>query len=160
MQFKRQSLELEGFRGFLTTAQLRGGRITDVPIFGGAYAVLREMDSPPTLLDKNPGGRFKGKDPTVTRRDLVQNWVTGAHVIYIGKGDELQRRIKQFLDFGEGKPVGHWGGRLVWQIENSSAFVVAWKEVGEGEEPADLESRLLADFKQIYGRLPFANLRE
>jgi hypothetical protein len=47
---------------------------------------------------------------------LIANWVDGAEVVYIGKADQLKRRLTQFADFGGGKPIGHWGGRLIWQL--------------------------------------------
>lgn len=159
MEFKKESLKANGFYGFVSFRDLRNGKIADVPKGGGAYVVLREIDTKPLFLDANPGGRFKGKNPTVTKSELLANWVEDAHVIYIGKGDELQRRMKQFIDFGGGKPIGHWGGRLVWQVENSAEFVVAWKRVNEGQDAAALESDLLTAFNSTYGRLPFANLR-
>lgn len=158
--FKRVALENNGFQGFFTIRELRNGRIDGVPKVAGVYAVLRELDTPPMFLDKNPGGRFKRKNPTVSKEKLQSNWIDGVHVIYIGKGNQLQRRIQQYLDFGAGMPIGHWGGRLIWQIENSDDFIIAWKLVEVGETARNLELKLLDEFEKIYRRLPFANLRK
>jgi hypothetical protein len=159
MEFKRQSLLANGFQGFVTIRDLRNGQITEVPIVGGVYVVLRELDSNPVFLQANPGYRFKGKDPTLSKSELLANWVEGSHVIYIGKGDKLQRRMKEFMDFGAGKPIGHLGGRLVWQVKNAADFVMAWKPAIPGQAAKVLESQLLVEFNATYGRLPFANLR-
>ena len=77
--------------------------------------------SPATFAERSCGGWFKGKEPTVANAALVANWVENAEVVYIGKADQLKRRQTQFADFGIGKPVGHWGGRLIWQLPNIGA---------------------------------------
>jgi hypothetical protein len=79
-------------------------------------------------------------------------------MIYIGKGDNLRRRLKQFSEFGSGKPIGHWGGRLVWQVQGSADFVVSWKTSRDGDDPRMDEILLMDQFRAQYGRLPFANL--
>lgn len=158
MDFKRKNLLSDEFQGFLSINDLRDGMIKQVPKSGGVYVVLRELDRIPKFLNENPGGRFKGKNPTVDKFELKSNWIEGSHTIYIGKGDKLQRRMKQFLDFGAGKKIGHWGGRMVWQIENSNHFIIAWKSI-EDQDPATVESQLLTHFSSNYGKLPFANLR-
>jgi hypothetical protein len=160
VEFKRQSLLANGFQGFISFKELRSGKISEVPRSAGVYVVLREFDSTPIFLDANPAGRFRGRNPTVSKSKILSNWVEGAHVIYIGKGGELQRRIKQFIDFGAGKPIGHWGGRLVWQIQNSADFLVAWKRASNGQDAATLESEFLMEFNSTYRRLPFANLKK
>jgi hypothetical protein len=156
VDFRRQSLASNGFTGFVSFRDLKNGQLKNVPTSGGVYIVLRELETVPTFLDENPGGHFKGRNPTLQKTLLAVNWVEHSHTIYIGKGDKLQRRMKQFIDFGFGKPVGHWGGRLVWQVENSVDFIVGWKQVND---PASVESQLLIRFSSIYGKLPYANLR-
>lgn len=159
MRFKKQFLQASGFHGFGAIQELRNGQIREVPIGGGVYVVLRELDSKPVFLEANPSYRFKGKDPTLSKSELVANWVEGAHVIYIGKGDILQRRVKELIDFRQGEKIGHWGGRLVWQVEDAADFVIAWKLAGPAQAASDLKSDLLAEFRSAYGQLPSANLR-
>jgi hypothetical protein len=90
-----------------------------VPKTGGVYVVIRTEIGPPSFLKKSIGGWFKGKDPTVPAQALTADWVDGAEVVYIGKADELRRRLGQFAKFGAGEAIGHWGGRLIWQLANS-----------------------------------------
>lgn len=141
------------------------GSIRDslIPDNSGIYVVLNNIKKPLVFLEENPGGRFKGKYPTVDIEILQQKWVDNTHVIYIGKANDsnkkLRSRIKSFLDFGLGKPVGHWGGRYVWQIQNSDDFFIAWKVAKVSESAEELESKLIKKFGEIYGSLPFANLR-
>jgi hypothetical protein len=159
--FIRKSLADDGFVGFVTFDALRSGVIREVPETGGVYVVLREADAPPDFLANNPGGRFKKRDPTVPVADLEAKWVNGCHVIYVGKGDNLRRRVKQYMDFGLGKPVGHWGGRYIWQLVDASTLVVAWKTTAPNETAASAEATLVSRFKSQHGdRLPFANITD
>ena len=50
----------------------------------------------------------------------------------------LRRQIQEFLDFGNGKPPGHWDGRLIWQLAEAGSLVIAWKELpAERLNPAE-----------------------
>ena len=84
----------------------------------------------------------------------------GAEVLYIGKSNALRRRLKEYASFGAGSPIGHWGGRYIWQLSDSDELLVAWKACGEDETPDYLEAQLLGRFKRIHGRLPFANIAD
>ncbi|HEY0626135.1 MAG TPA: GIY-YIG nuclease family protein [Allosphingosinicella sp.] len=124
------------------------------PSTGGVYVIT--YNGPAAFVERSCGGWFKGKDPTVPRSALLANWVEGAEVVYIGKADQLRRRLTQFADFGEGKPIGHWGGRLIWRLPSVEALRVAWKET-PGRVPVEVESELIAAFRQAHGKPPFAN---
>lgn len=160
--FQEQGLRIRGFQGFIKIKNLRYD-ISLIPENSGIYIVLRKIKGLPIFLTENPGGSFKGKNPTVDIEKLHQKWVKNTHVIYIGKANDndkkLRSRLKTFLDFGSGKPVGHWGGRYVWQLQNSENFLIAWKTAKLNENPEELESILFKQFEEIYGSLPFANLR-
>src|SRR5205807_3252231 len=109
--------------------------------------------------DSNPGGRFKGKDPSVADGTLAASWVSDCNVVYIGKADVADRRLKQFARFGAGEPVGHWGGRYIWQLADSGELVVAWHAISWDELAREYEKRLLAHFAELHGGVrPFANL--
>jgi hypothetical protein len=107
-------------------------------------------------LVKSPGGWFKGKDPTVDVSILESNWVNGSDVIYVGKADDLHRRLRQYIDFGAGRPVGHWGGRLIWQLSQSTDLLLAWTV---DRAALAREAALISDFVEEFGVMPFANLR-
>lgn len=158
MNFKREDLIREGFEGFVSIKQFHRDGFDSVPAGGGVYVVLREINGPPDFLPKSTANRRRGKDPTVRVDKLKSRWVDGAHMMYIGKGKDLRRRVRQLLNFGFGKHAPHWGGRLIWQIERPIDFIVAWKLAGDSEDPSILKSQLLRDFRATYKSLPFANL--
>ena len=160
MDFTRKGLADAGFTGFFTIAELRRGRLREAPTGPGVYIVVREAVERPAFLDTSTGGWFNG-DPTVPRSKLQEKWVPSTPVIYIGKSDAekgLQGRLKDFLNFGAGQNVGHWGGRYTWQVENSEQFVIAWKLTRSGQTAREMEVELFNEFEQAYGRLPFANI--
>ena len=153
----------EHFSGFVSVPIARGWpRMEAIPDKPGVYGVLRMNNCPPKFLRKSTGGRFKGKDPSVSIPTLRKKWVENASVLYVGQsggkgGDAtLRSRIERYLDFGKGENVGHWGGRYIWQLEEANDLLLCWKP---SSDPRGLEKRLIGKFEKIYGRLPFANLQ-
>lgn len=157
----RASLRAEGFAGFRAVGSLE---IMRIPQGTGVFAVLRPDGFEPRFLKKSTAGIFKKKDPSLPEPALAAEWVPDADVLYLGKAGPgskgnrgLRRQIQEFLDFGKGKPPGHWDGRLVWQLAAPDSLVIAWKEVPT-DQVNSTEVRLHADFVAEFGRLPFANL--
>jgi hypothetical protein len=161
MQFTRKGLKDDGFTGFRPLKDLDAMR---VPQGTGIFAVLRPDGFQPDFLKKSTAGVFKKKDPSLPEPQLAAVWVEAAVVLYLGKAGPgskgnrgLRRQIQEFLDFGQGKPPGHWDGRLVWQLKEAGQLLIAWKEL-----PAEALSKAEAEhhtaFIEEYGKLPFANL--
>lgn len=64
------------------------------------------------------------------------------------------------MSFGQGKPVDHWGSRLIWQLEDAKNLIVC-RKVLEKEEPRDVEKGMIQEFKKQHkGKRPFANLQD
>ena len=161
MPTTRQTLKDEGFTGFRTLAALDINRIPQKP---GIFAVLRPAGFEPRFLARSTAGIFKKKDPSLPEAALAAEWVDGAEVLYIGKAGPgskgnrgLRRQIQEFVDFGKGKPPGHWDGRLIWQLADAGSLLVAWKELPV-EELNQAEAGYHEAFRLLHGRLPFANL--
>lgn len=159
MPSTRDELERLGFTGYVRFAELP---TQDVPTAAGVYAVVRVATAPPEFLPVSPGGRFKSKDPTVPIERLRTSWVEGVHTVYVGQTsrgrDGLRRRLDAYRRFGAGEPVGHWGGRFIWQLADSDRLTVAWLATPD-RDAADVETELLIRFVERTGVLPFANLR-
>lgn len=149
-----------GFSGFVKISEL-WTNASIIPKQQGVYVVLNYNSN--EFLERGNGGFFKGVDPNVCISELERKWVKDTIIVYIGKAGgngvaaTLQSRLKQYLDFGKGKPVGHRGGRYIWQLKDNSQLVIAWKTL-TNEEPVIIERQLLNMFTDYHGCLPFANL--
>lgn len=161
MPINRQSLKQDGFTGFRPLGDLDINRIPQKP---GIFVVLRPEGFRPQFLAKSTAGIFKKKDPSLKVDTLTGEWVDGAEILYVGKAGPgskgnrgLRRQIQEFVDFGEGKPPGHWDGRLIWQLAAARSLLVAWKELPV-EQLAAAEAGYHGAFTEEFGRLPFANL--
>jgi hypothetical protein len=159
------SLKSLGFFGFKTVRQIIADNYNGVPDRKGVYVIIRNSEKEPEFLPNNVGGHFKGKNPSVSIEVLKSNWVNNSNVIYIGKagGDQssatLKKRIKQLLRFSQGEPVGHWGGRYLWQLKDHNDFLICWKTI-ENVDSRDVEKQLIQDFIGEYKKRPFANLMD
>lgn len=137
-----------------------------VPKVMGVYVVLRPSDDLPEFLENGTGGHFKGKNPNVSAETLKEAYIDGTPLLYIGKAGDpgsssnLHSRLKQFIGFGQGKAIGHWGGRYIWQLKDAEDLLFAWLPL-PGGNPSMVESKMITDFKNDHnGKRPFANLRD
>lgn len=144
-----------GFIGFKKMSELFLDS-SMLPDNNGVYLVLNIDNDPGEFLTVGSGGHFKGKDPNISLADLKSNWVDNTKVVYIGKATSLRSRLRQYFSFGQGKNIGHYGGRLIWQIKYSKDLVVCWKSLTT--DPREFEADLIQQFVKTYGCRPFANL--
>lgn len=157
-----KEIEKEGFNGFISLSELfKSDSI--IPKGKGVYMILFDITKQQEFMEDGSGGFFKGKNPNVSISILEENWVEKTCVLYIGKaGSEsgsasLHSRLRQYFRFGQGKNVGHWGGRFIWQLKDYGNLIVCWKPTPLNE-PAMIESDLINSFKLQYGKRPYANL--
>ena len=149
-----EGLRAAGFEGFETIEHLRASARLSVPKSPGVYLVLRDDPSDPEFLQTGTGGYFKRKDPNVSLEKLRQNWIDKAIIVYVGCTERtLYVRIGELLKFGQGKPVGHRGGRLIWQLKDAEKLQVCWYEMEEGD-PDTLKSACIEAFANHYGGMP------
>jgi len=159
IDFSRSALDAAGFTGWRAWDELRVSSFQSVPLGPCVYLVFWVATDEPTFLAESPAGRFKGQDPTVSIDVLRAAWITGAQVIYVGKGSVGKRRLRRYAQYGAGRPFGHRGGRYIWQLGDAPDLLVAWCSVGNSDSARADERRLLLHFADLHGgRLPFANL--
>lgn len=162
IEWTKEGLHDAGFMGFIPFRMLPEVR---VPRSAGVYIVFRVANTPPKFRETSIAGHFKGKPPTVQVSELEAKWVPDMPVLYVGKAEVndgntrgLAKRLDEYRRHGSGEPIGHWGGRYVWQLEDCDDLVVAWIETPtNGAE--NVESAMLSRFVESSGVLPFANLK-
>jgi hypothetical protein len=104
-------------------------------------------------------GRFKDLDPSYSAIEVRKAWVINAQIVYVGKAagaKGLKKRIRQLVDFGFGKAVGHRGGRLIWHLRGHQTLQLRWRLYSR-LNAEKIESRLIKQFKAFHGKRPFAN---
>jgi hypothetical protein len=157
-----ESLKNSGFEGFEKIGTLTNNHSL-IPKEKGVYLVLNPHYATPQFVKTGTGGHFKGKNPNVPIEELQRNWVENALVVYIGKaGGEgsratLHTRLRQYLQFGKGNNIGHWGGRLIWQLAYADDLIICWKKLPY-DDPRSEEKRLLQSFIETFHKRPLANL--
>lgn len=160
------SLRAYGFEGFVPLRDwneafaLRPDR-SDVE---GIYVVVREAVLLPAFNEEN---HRKPRPKIWSADEVAARWVHGVHALYFGKGPlrapngrrrhGLARRITELQKHGYRGGANHYGGKLLWQIDDADGLLVAWKALAEGES-AEVESGLIRGFDRIMGRQPFANV--
>jgi hypothetical protein len=155
--FDTDDLRGRGFVGFLPIARLGRPIPSELPAPSGNYIVLRTSSDAPQFLERSSGGWWKHRDPTLPVERLQQEWVDGTPTLYIGKAKSLRERVGELLRFSDGDArARHWGGRLLWQIAAPRELLLCWRE---DDEFSAIETDLLDEFIQRFGRLPFANLK-
>jgi hypothetical protein len=153
-----------GFIGFKKMSELLVDS-SAIPKIKGVYLVLNPNYKKAEYLQIGTGGHFKGKNPNVLIDELKSNWVENSLVVYIGKaGSEtskatLNSRLKQYFGFGQGKSIGHWGGRFIWQLKHCNDLIVCWKPL-LNENPRTTENILIKKFVSEFSKRPFANLTD
>jgi len=150
--FTRADFLRRGLGGFLPFAALRRKSIPPAP---GVYAFLRPDLTEPVFLDRNPSGRWKGKNPTVSAERLHLKWLPEAECVYLGKGRLAHEAHRADAGLRQ-RPIRHWGGRLLWQVGTEYEF--EWMET-PGQNPRTVWKGWLREFSAHYGSLPFAKLR-
>jgi len=152
-----EEIKKAGFTGFKKMSDLFLDS-SILPDSNGVYLILNADNKSGDFLPVGSGGHFKGKNPNVSLAELKANWVDNTKVVYIGKATSLKSRLRQYFGFGQGKNIGHYGGRFIWQLKYSKDLVVCWKALTT--DPREFEVELIRQFVSIYGCRPFANLKD
>lgn len=82
-----------------------------------------------------------------------------SEVLYVGKADNLRRRISQLVNMAFGG-TGHRGGLDLWAIQDYEKYLqIEWSRLGDFcNSPEEAERNILNEFKKKHnGNLPVAN---
>ncbi len=157
----KEQLTNYGFRGFKKIKYLIN-ECKEIPHLKGVFLILNYSEDI-KFLEKSTGGFFKSKDPNINILTLESRWVNETSILCIGSAGSdfekttLNSKIKKYLNFGTGKASGHFfWGRYVWQIENASELLIAWKPLPTKEDCELEKTKLNNEFIKKYLKSPFA----
>jgi hypothetical protein len=155
-------VDLRRFLEWKQVAELYHARCKDLPTYPGVYVVLRPRLKRPVFIERSSAGWFKGRNPSYPAEVVKREWVRGARIMYVGmtacKGG-LQERIRNLVDFGYGKAVGHRGGRMLWHLPDWEKLEVSWRRCPASGADA-METAMIAAFRQMHRARPFANMKK
>ncbi len=128
---------------------------TYMPKQSGVYRVLNLGKVPITLLPFSTNTSIK----PYPINDLQEryNKLGENAVLYIGKGKNLFKRIKQYIKFGLNVANNHKGGRSIFQIKEYKELYV---EIILCKNCESVEKNMLLGYKNQYNILPFANRKK
>jgi len=152
-------IDVATFSGGASVEALHADRYRAVPTGCGVYILVRDGHVLPEFARDSKAGWFKGLDPSYPLEVVTSAWVPKARIVYVGKAagrKGLRQRVRQLIDFGFGKAVGHRGGRLLWHLGGHHELKLFWMEC-QREDADGLETRLISGFKARYGVRPYAN---
>lgn len=129
----------------------------------GVYLIVYEGKEIPQFIVPGCGPeKYKDRKVNVFEGELKKNWLDlgfDRNIIYIGKSEgknDIGARLKMHMRFGSGEEVNAYGGRYIWQIEDSDKLLVFWKK---SDNPEGERFEMLKQFKEKHTKLPFANLK-
>jgi len=156
---KTDGIDLIGFSDGATVSDLHRDRFGDVPLGCGVYVLVRGVTTQPKFRRSSEAGWFKNLDPSYPAANVRDAWVPNARIVYVGKAAGargLRQRVRQLVDFGFGKPIGHRGGRMLWHLPDYEKLLLRWRKCSRSQADS-LETRLIGQFKELHGKRPFAN---
>ena len=166
MKYSIEDLREYGFVGFVPLKDWDESRVVGVTQSEGegVYVVVRDATDVPIFLDEH---HRKPRPKRWSAAAAADRWVPGVQVLYFGKGPlrsstakrrkGLACRVGELQRHGYRGGANHYGGKLLWQIDDADALLIAWKPLAEGESAA-IESGRIRGFDRIMGRQPFANV--
>ena len=138
MQSSNDKLTIDDLRSeaFVVSVKVDDLRddVSAVPLSGGIYVVVRRVAHRRHFSSRAAAGTSKvGIRPRFsmysrTSGCRTRRCSTSARATCCGVGSRSTR-------LSAAGPIGHWGGRYIWQLSDSDELLVAWKACGEDELP-------------------------
>lgn len=141
--------------------EIRNRNYEDIPHKQGVYVIFVPENISITILETSSARDTYTKNGITksmlrSQDELLKKYEAGdGEIIYIGQSGDLNRRLKQYIEQGFGKPLSHRGGIAIFQIKEWSSLQLIFIET---EEPEGLEKELLKKYKDNNDKIrPFAN---
>lgn len=129
----------------------------------GVYLIVYEGKETPQFIIPGCGPeKYRDREVNTIKDKLEENWIClgfNRNIVYIGESESkggVGARVKEHMKFGNGEEANAYGGRYIWQIKDHDNLLVFWKK---SNNPKREKKLILKDFKDKYGKLPFANLK-
>ncbi len=145
-----------------TFEELHNGALKQIPCTSGIYKVYKPTDFQ-MIFREDSDAPFTNKQ--LIDVDILQDkWnkileKTGYedNLLYIGKGKNLRRRIRQYVRTGYGDAINHSGGRAIFQLVNNKKLEIEFWEYDNCEEIEAIEIEKYISYR---GTMPFANWKK
>lgn len=131
----------------------------------GVYAISIPLDYKKSFLDEETTRLRKNVITPWSLERLSEKWIEDSEIVYFGLAGKnsvrsLSQRLNDLLNHGKGKTSDrgpHKGGEILWQLSGYETFSLWILPTGNPPLPRIHEEKLIADFVETYGKLPFAN---
>ena len=129
----------------------------DLPGGSGVYIVYLPDTAPD--FQESTGDAIHAEPCSVF--ELTRKWESInkdclTDIIYVGKGDDVKKRVRTLIRFGVGKARNHKGGEWLWQIKNIELAYIRIITCPQGKQAA-FEKWVLDSFYSEHGNWPLAN---
>jgi hypothetical protein len=131
---------------------------SDIPSGPGIYVVFLPPDVP-FDVSQSTGKAVHASPSPVT--DLCEKWGrinsrASTDILYIGKGDNVRKRVRALARFGAGRARNHKGGEWMWQVATIRSARILIVVCPSGKQ-VPFEKRLLDSFFEQHDDWPLAN---
>lgn len=136
------------------------GKINSIAAESGIYKVHMPQDFQMVITPETDAIKLhKGRNLIYPVQKLEDKWdnirsAEGDGILYVGKADNLQKRITELIKYGYGERVAHRGGRAIWQLKNNKTLLI---EIIPCKKPREKEKQSILEYREKYGSYPFAN---
>jgi hypothetical protein len=164
---KKDFLTKSGFKKIGTIQELQKNNFPRIHELDspGIYVITKTPDYQPDYFTPEEC-KIKGNviNPWLIQR-LVDKWLDEVDILYYGLAGansprSLKSRLTDLINHSKGLISDrgpHKGGEIIWQLKGFENFEIWILPTGNPPEPRNMEEKLLKQFFQITGQLPFAN---
>ena len=151
--------------GTVLSLQKNGFPKIDELTESGVYSIVKPNDYKPAYFNQEEAKSNGNVIHPWEVEKLSNKWVDDVDIFYYGlAGANSPRSLKSRLNDLIKHSMGfitdrgpHKGGEIIWQLKGYENFEVWILPTGNPPEPRNLEEKLIRQFYQITGKLPFAN---